>query len=138
MKSWKIDENSKKLRDVTQYKYNLEIKDNNSIYKYEGKETNIEIRGLLNNKEYEFRVRTIYKESYGNWSEYKKIQILNGYNSFNFNPLEKGEQNFNMEVVGVELNKDILFQNNSPFFNNSLFDPNTNQNKNFTSWKKIN
>ena len=136
--SWKIDEYSKKLRDVTQYKYNLEIKDNNNIYKYEGKETNIEIRGLENNKEYELRVRTIYKESYGNWSEYKKVQILNGYKSFSFNPLEKGEQNFNMEVVGVELNKDILFQNNNPFFNNSLFDPNTNQNKNFTSWKKIN
>ena len=136
--SWKIDENSKKLRDVTQYKYNLEIKDNNNIYKYEGKETNIEIRGLVNNKEYEFRVRTIYKESYGNWSEYKKVQILNGYNSFKSNPLEKEEKNVNIEVVGVELNKNNLFQNNNPFYNNSLFGPNTNQNKNFISWKKIN
>ena len=142
--SWKIDEYSKKLRDVTQYKYNLEIKDNNNIYKYEGKETNIEIRGLVNNKEYEFRVRTIYKESYGNWSEYKKVQILNGYNSFSFNSLEKGEQNANIEVVGVELNKNKnnLFQNNSTNCNNtqsfSLFGPNTNQNKNFISWKKIN
>ena len=140
--SWKIDEYSKKLRDVTQYKYNLEIKDNNNIYKYEGKETNIEIRGLENNKEYEFRVRTIYKESYGNWSEYKKVQILNGYNSFNFNPLEKGEQNANIEVVGVELNKNNLFQNNNTNCNNtqycSLFGSITNQNKNFISWKKIN
>ena len=140
--SWKIDEYSKKLRDVTQYKYNLEIKDNNNIYKYEGKETNIEIRGLVNNKEYEFRVRTIYKESYGNWSEYKKVQILNGYNSFSFNPLEKGEQNANIEVVGVELNKNNLFQNNNTNCNNtqycSLFGSITNQNKNFISWKKIN
>ena len=140
--SWKIDENSKKLRDVTQYKYNLEIKDNNNIYKYEGKETNIEIRGLENNKEYEFRVRTIYKESYGNWSEYKKVQILNGYKSFSFNPLEKGEQNANIEVVGVELNKNNLFQNNNTNCNNtqsfSLFGSITNQNKNFISWKKIN
>ena len=140
--SWKIDENSKKLRDVTQYKYNLEIKDNNNIYKYEGKETNIEIRGLVNNKEYEFRVRTIYKESYGNWSEYKKVQILNGYKSFSFNPLEKGEQNANIEVVGVELNKNNLFQNNNTNCNNtqsfSLFGSITNQNKNFISWKKIN
>ena len=140
--SWKIDEYSKKLRDVTQYKYNLEIKDNNNIYKYEGKETNIEIRGLENNKEYEFRVRTIYKESYGNWSEYKKVQILNGYKSFSFNPLEKGEQNANIEVVGVELNKNNLFQNNNTNCNNtqycSLFGSITNQNKNFISWKKIN
>jgi hypothetical protein len=140
--SWKIDEYSKKLRDVTQYKYNLEIKDNNNIYKYEGKETNIEIRGLVNNKEYEFRVRTIYKESYGNWSEYKKVQILNGYKSFSFNPLEKGEQNANIEVVGVELNKNNLFQNNNTNCNNtqycSLFGSITNQNKNFISWKKIN
>ena len=136
--SWKIDEYSKKLRDVTQYKYNLEIKDNNNIYKYEGKETNIEIRGLVNNKEYEFRVRIIYKESYGNWSEYKKVQILNGYNSFKSNPFGKGEQNVNIEVVGVELNEKNLFQNNNPFYNNSLFGPNTNQNKNFISWKKIN
>ena len=140
--SWKIDEYSKKLRDVTQYKYNLEIKDNNNIYKYEGKETNIEIRGLENNKEYEFRVRTIYKESYGNWSEYKKVQILNGYNSFQSNPFGKGEQNVNIEVVGVELNKNNLFQNNNTNCNNtqsfSLFGSKTNQNKNFISWKKIN
>ena len=138
--SWKIDEYSKKLRDVTQYKYNLEIKDNNNIYKYEGKETNIEIRGLENNKEYEFRVRTIYKESYGNWSEYKKVQILNGYNSFQSNPFGKGEQNVNIEVVGVELNKNNLFQNNNTNCNNtqscSLFGSKTNQNKNFISWKK--
>ena len=142
--SWKIDVNSKKLRDITQYKYNLEIKDNNkNIYNYEGNQTNIEIRGLINIKEYEFRVRTIYKESYGNWSEYKKIKLLNGYNNFYGN----GEQKVNIEVFLVELNTNNSFQNNNLvnnnnnsglFFNSSsLFNSNINQNKNFISWKKI-
>ena len=139
--SWKIDELYKKFMDITQYKYNLEIKDNNNkIYNYEGKETNIEIRGLINNKDYEFRVRTIYKESYGIWSEYKKIKLLEYnkglFNSQSFNCFMKGQPEVNIEVFGVELNKDDSFQNNSSC-NNNLFNNNTNQNKKYTSWKKI-
>ena len=129
--SWKIDELSKKLRDVAQYRYNLEIKENDkNIFKYEGKETNIEIRGMILNKEYEFRVRTIYKESYGIWSEFKKIKLINGFS----NQILFGEEpHTNIEVVGVEFKKNNSFQNSGILFTNNI-----NENKNFISWKKIN
>ena len=132
--SWKINELSQKLRDTTQYRYNLEIKDNNkNIYNYEGKETNIEIRGLINNNEYEFRVRTLYKKAYGNWSEYQKIKFKRFSNQ---NPFCLGK-NSNIEVFGVELNdnnNNNIFQNkcSSSLYNNSI------PQKNFISWKKIN
>ena len=133
--SWKIAQFSQKLRNTTQYRYNLEIKDNNkNIYNYEGKETNLEIRGLINNKEYEFRVRTIYNKAYGNWSEYQKIKLVNGFSSHN--PFNLG-QNSNIEVFGVESNdnnKNNKVQNNC---SSSLFSDTILQ-KNFMSWKKIN
>ena len=144
--SWKIDEFYKKFMDITQYKYNLEIKDNNNnICNYEGKETNIEIRGLINDKEYEIRVRTIYKESYGIWSEYKKVKLLNRNSLFSngksYNIFIKGEPNVNIEVFGVKLKANNSVQNNNLVNTNfnscSIFSNNINQNKNLISWKKI-
>ena len=144
--SWKIDEFYKKFMDITQYKYNLEIKDNNNnICNYEGKETNIEIRGLINDKEYEIRVRTIYKESYGIWSEYKKVKLLNRNSLFSngksYNSFIKGEPNVNIEVFGVKLKANNSVQNNNLVNTNfnscSIFSNNINQNKNLISWKKI-
>ena len=144
--SWKIDEFYKKFMDITQYKYNLEIKDNNNnICNYEGKETNIEIRGLINDKEYEIRVRTIYKESYGIWSEYKKVKLLNRNSLFSngksYNIFIKGEPNVNIEVFGLKLKSNNSVQNNNLVNTNfnscSIFSNNINQNKNLISWKKI-
>ena len=49
----------------------------------------------------------MYKESYGNWSEFKKIKLMNGYS----NQILFGEEpNTNKEVVRVEFKKNNSFQ----------------------------
>ena len=127
--SWKIDEQFKILGKAYQSKFNIEIIDkNNNIYEFEGKETNIEIRNLIYNEVYEFRIRTIYNNEKGIWSEKKKI-LKNRYG--NFGIFGNAEQNNNLQVYGVAFkNKDN--------YNNSLFQNNYNIEKSFTPWKKIN
>lgn len=127
--SWKIDEQFKILGKAYQSKFNIEIIDkNNNIYEFEGKETNIEIRNLIYNEDYEFRIRTIYNNEKGIWSEKKKI-LKNRYG--NFGIFGNAEQNNNLQVYGVAFkNKDN--------YNNSLFQNNYNIEKSFTPWKKIN
>ena len=127
--SWKIDEQFKILGKAYQSKFNIEIIDkNNNIYEFEGKETNIEIRNLIYNEVYEFRIRTIYNNEKGIWSEKKKI-LKNRYG--NFGIFGNAEQNNNLQVYGVAFkNKDN--------YNNSLFRNNYNIEKSFTPWKKIN
>ena len=128
--SWKIDEQFKILGKAYQSKFNIEIIDkNNNIYEFEGKETNIEIRNLIYNEDYEFRIRTIYNNEKGIWSEKKKI-LKNRYS--NFGVFGNAEQNNNLQVYGV------AFKNKDNYNNNNLFQNNYNIEKSFTPWKKIN
>lgn len=128
--SWKIDEQFKILGKAYQSKFNIEIIDkNNNIYEFEGKETNIEIRNLIYNEVYEFRIRTIYNNEKGIWSEKKKI-LKNRYS--NFGIFGNAEQNNNLQVYGV------AFKNKDNYNNNNLFQNNYNIEKSFTPWKKIN
>ena len=128
--SWKIDEQFKILGKAYQSKFNIEIIDkNNNIYEFEGKETNIEIRNLIYNEDYEFRIRTIYNNEKGIWSEKKKI-LKNRYGNFGF--FGNAEQNNNLQVYGV------AFKNKDNYNNNNLFQNNYNIEKSFTPWKKIN
>ena len=128
--SWKIDEQFKILGKAYQSKFNIEIIDkNNNIYEFEGKETNIEIRNLIYNEVYEFRIRTIYNNEKGIWSEKKKI-LKNRYG--NFGIFGNAEQNNNLQVYGV------AFKNKDNYNNNNLFQNNYNIEKSFTPWKKIN
>ena len=128
--SWKIDEQFKILGKAYQSKFNIEIIDkNNNIYEFEGKETNIEIRNLIYNEDYEFRIRTIYNNEKGIWSEKKKI-LKNRYG--NFGIFGNAEQNNNLQVYGV------AFKNKDNYNNNNLFQNNYNIKKSFTPWKKIN
>ena len=128
--SWKIDEQFKILGKAYQSKFNIEIIDkNNNIYEFEGKETNIEIRNLIYNEDYEFRIRTIYNNEKGIWSEKKKI-LKNRYG--NFGIFGNAEQNNNLQVYGV------AFKNKDNYNNNNLFQNNYNIEKRFTPWKKIN
>ena len=128
--SWKIDEQFKILGKAYQSKFNIEIIDkNNNIYEFEGKETNIEIRNLIYNEDYEFRIRTIYNNEKGIWSEKKKI-LKNRYG--NFGIFGNAEQNNNLQVYGV------AFKNKDNYNNNNLFQNNYNIEKSFTPWKKIN
>ena len=128
--SWKIDEQFKILGKAYQSKFNIEIIDkNNNIYEFEGKETNIEIRNLIYNEDYEFRIRTIYNNEKGIWSEKKKI-LKNRYS--NFGVFGNVEQNNNLQVYGV------AFKNKDNYNNNNLFQNNYNIEKSFTPWKKIN
>ena len=128
--SWKIDEQFKILGKAYQSKFNIEIIDkNNNIYEFEGKETNIEIRNLIYNEDYEFRIRTIYNDEKGIWSEKKKI-LKNRYG--NFGIFGNAEQNNNLQVYGV------AFKNKDNYNNNNLFQNNYNIEKSFTPWKKIN
>ena len=129
--SWKIDEQFKILGKAYQSKFNIEIIDkNNNIYEFEGKETNIEIRNLIYNEDYEFRIRTIYNNEKGIWSEKKKI-LKNRYGN-NFGFFGNAEQNNNLQVYG------IAFKNKDNYNNNNLFQNNYNIEKSFTPWKKIN
>ena len=128
--SWKIDEQFKILGKAYQSKFNIEIIDkNNNIYEFEGKETNIEIRNLIYDEVYEFRIRTIYNNEKGIWSEKKKI-LKNRYG--NFGIFGNAEQNNNLQVYGV------AFKNKDNYNNNNLFKNNYNIEKSFTPWKKIN
>jgi hypothetical protein len=128
--SWKIDEQFKILGKAYQSKFNIEIIDkNNNIYEFEGKETNIEIRNLIYNEVYEFRIRTIYNNEKGIWSEKKKI-LKNRYS--NFGVFGGAEQNNDLQVYGV------AFKNKDNYNNNNLFQNNYNIKKSFTPWKKIN
>ena len=128
--SWKIDEQFKILGKAYQSKFNIEIIDkNNNIYEFEGKETNIEIRNLIYNEDYEFRIRTIYNNEKGIWSEKKKI-LKNRYS--NFGVFGGAEQNNDLQVYGV------AFKNKDNYNNNNLFQNNYNIEKSFTPWKKIN
>lgn len=129
--SWKINEFEEKIKDSKEYKYILEIKADKNKFLFEGKETNVKIYGLLQNKEYELRIRTFYKDAYSNWSVYFQTK-LNGYNVF-------GDQqnNFNnINVYGLAAN---AHKNNNPNKVNSLFTCNDNSSNNEQIlWKKIN
>ena len=128
--SWKIDEQFKILGKAYQSKFNIEIIDkNNNIYEFEGKETNIEIRNLIYNEDYEFRIRTMYNNEKGIWSEKKKIKNRYG----NFGIFGNAEQNNNLQVYGVAFKNKDNYNNN-----NNLFQNNYNIEKSFTPWKKIN
>ena len=116
----------KKLRIVKNINIFQKLADKNKFL-FEGKETNVKIYGLLQNKEYELRIRTFYKDAYSNWSVYFQTK-LNGYNIFG------GKQNDfnNINVYGLVVND---HKNNNHNQGNSLF---ANTNNKQILWKKIN
>jgi len=127
--SWKMNEQCHKPMDFANFRYNIEIKDKNDYtYVFEGKETNVEIRGVALNEEYEIRIRAIYKELYGNWFEKRKI-ILKEENKYH-NPFIIDIKNTNLEVVGFNYINNIDI--------NNPFQISLEQNKNFIFWKKLN
>ena len=125
--SWKMNEQY----HFENFSYNIEIKDKNDyIYVFEGKETNVEIRGVTLNEEYEFRIRMKYKELCGNWSEKRKILLKDELKDKYQNPFLLAQENKNLEVIGFNFINNIDYIN--PFQNFSR------QNKNFIHWKKLN
>ena len=129
--SWSINEFEEKIKDSKEYKFILEIKDDKDIFLYEGKETNINIYGLLRNKEYELKIRTFYKDASCNWSEPYKIKV----NLFNNNVSLFGSNQNSINVYGkiINENKNINHNNCNPFAIN-----NNKSNKESILWKKIN
>ena len=72
---WKIDNY---IGDMKEIKYQVEMRKENEdeTFKkvYEGNNTNCLINNLLSYTNYEFRIRPIYNEQNGNWSEIKKVK----------------------------------------------------------------
>ena len=81
---WKID-NFK--GDKKEIKYQVEMRKENEDEKfknvYEGNNNNCLINNLLSYTNYEFRIRVIYNEQNGNWSEIKKVKTCLDSNIFN-------------------------------------------------------
>ena len=78
---WKID-NFK--GDIKEIKYQVEMRKENEDEKfkkvYEGNNTNCLINNLLPYTNYEFRIRPIYNEQTGDWTDIKKVKICLGSN----------------------------------------------------------
>ncbi len=74
---WKID-NFK--GDIKEIKYQVEMRKENEDEKfkkvYEGNNTNCLINNLLPYTNYEIRIRPIYKEQTGDWTEIKKVKTF--------------------------------------------------------------
>ena len=75
---WRIDDLNILEMDRKQIKYIVEVRKENKkfIKKYEGKENFCKIDNLKENRNYEFRICTLYNDLIGNWSEIKKIKTM--------------------------------------------------------------
>ena len=70
--NWEIDNNI----DNNKIKYIIEIRKENEKFNkiYEGNNKNYLLNNLSINTNYEFRICSFYNDSYGNWSEIKKVK----------------------------------------------------------------
>ena len=75
---WQIDDINILEMDKKEIKYIIEMRKQNKkfIKMYEGKENCYKIDNLKENRNYEFRICSIYNDLVGNWSEIKKIKTL--------------------------------------------------------------
>ena len=75
---WKIDDINILEMDKKQIKFIVEMRKQNKKFTkiYEDKESCCKIDNLKENKNYEFRICSIYNDLVGNWSEIKSIKTL--------------------------------------------------------------
>ena len=73
----------------------------NKIFKkiYEGNNNNYKINNLKPGKNYEFRIRTIYNDCIGSWTDIQKIKIDDFLCDSNILIESKREKEFNMKLI---------------------------------------
>jgi len=76
--------------DNNKIKYKIEIRKENEEFNkiYEGNNNNYLLNNLLSNTNYEFRIFSFYNDTYGNWSEIKKVKT----NKFDSNILKESKR----------------------------------------------
>ena len=80
--SWDIDKFKVKDFDNKKIKYEVEIKKDNEIFSNESYEKIMHLDRQKLNNDCEIKIRTIYDDIYGNWSEIQKFNINNSQNYF--------------------------------------------------------
>ena len=79
--TWNLDKISILNINKKEVKFIIELRKSNQFEKfkqiYKGKETNLVINGLERNTNYEIRIRSIYKDLIGNWSQIYKVKTKN-------------------------------------------------------------
>jgi len=95
---WKIDKLNINNFEYKNIKYEIEMRKENKIFKkiYEGNNNNYKINNLKAGKNYEFRIRTIYNDCIGSWTDIQKIKTNDIGNILK----ESGrEKEFNMKLI---------------------------------------
>ena len=80
--SWDIDKFKVKDFDNKKIKYEVEIKKDNEIFSNESYEKIMHLDRQKLNNDCEIKIRAIYDDIYGNWSEIQKFNFNNSQNYF--------------------------------------------------------
>ena len=74
--NWKIDNLNINNFEYKNIKYEVEMRKENKIFKkiYEGNNNNCKIDNLKPRKNYEFKIRTIYNDCFGSWTNIQKVK----------------------------------------------------------------
>ena len=74
--NWKIDNLNINNFEYKNIKYEIEMRKENKIFKkiYEGNNKNCKIDNLKPGQNYEFRIRSIYNDCFGSWTDIQKIK----------------------------------------------------------------
>ena len=98
--NWKIDNLNINNFEYKNLKYIVEMRKENKIFKkvYEGNNNNCKIENLKQNKNYEFRIRSIYNDCLGVWTDIQKVKT-NDFICDSKILLESGRKRIQVEIA---------------------------------------
>ena len=99
--NWKIDNLKINNFEYKNIKYEVEMRKENKIFKkvYEGNNNNCKIENLKPGKIYEFRIRSLYNDNFGSWTDIKKIKINDFICDSNILIESKREKEFSLKLL---------------------------------------
>jgi len=97
---WKIDKLNINNFEYKNIKFEVEMRKENKKFNkiYEGNNNNYKINNLKAGKNYEFRIRTIYNNIFGSWTDIQKIKTNDLCDSNILNESRR-EKEFNMKLL---------------------------------------
>ena len=96
--TWNINNNINDFKNENiSYKIEMKLQNKDEQYKgvYKGKENHYEVKNLMLNSDYEFRICCVSNDYNGPWSEVHKIKIKNNYYELNKSFIIKNDEEKN-------------------------------------------
>ena len=98
---WKIDNLNINNFEYKNIKYEVEMRKENKVFKkiYEGNNNNCIIENLKPRTNYEFRIRSIYNDCFGSWTNIQKIKTNDFIRDSNILLESKREKEFSLKLL---------------------------------------